>query len=83
MQRVRLPLALEGLRVDGDRLFRLRTGKGITQLVVAERAEISERWDRCIERLGQQPSRPVAESIAAALDCELSDFCSTVTPEAA
>lgn len=81
MQRVRLPL--EGLRVDGDLLFRLRTSRGITQATVAERAQISDRWYRCIERLGQQPSRPVAEAIAEALGVQLAEFCTVTTADAA
>lgn len=76
MQRVRLPL--NNMRVDGALLFRLRTGAGITQAVVAERARISDHWYRRIERHGQQPSLPVAQSIAEALGCRLRDFCAPV-----
>lgn len=81
MQRVRLPL--ENLRVDGAKLFRIRTGAGITQASVAERAKISDHWYRRIERWGQQPSRPVAESIAEALGCALNDFCDPIDPTTA
>lgn len=81
MQRVRLPL--DNMRVDGSLLFRLRTGAGITQTVVAERAMISEQWYRRIERHAQQPSLPVAQAIAEALGCQLADFCTDTTAEAA
>lgn len=73
MQRVRLPL--HNMRVDGTRLFHIRTGAGITQAAVAERAKISGYWYRRIEKHGQQPSLPVAQSIAEALGCDLEDFC--------
>lgn len=81
MQRVRLPLT--DMRVDGERLFHLRTSAGITQAAVAERAMISEQWYRRIERHGQQPSLPVARDIADALGCDLTDFCTPVVESAA
>jgi transcriptional regulator with XRE-family HTH domain len=74
MQRTRGPV-LRGLEVDGARLFHLRTSKGLSQRTVAARANITEVWYRRIERRGQQPSRSVAEDIARALGCDLTDFC--------
>lgn len=73
MQRVRVPL--EGIQVDGELLKSLRTERGITQKTLAERSQISEHWLRRIEIHGQQPSKPVVESIAEGLGCTISDFC--------
>lgn len=73
MQRVRLPLV--GLTVEAPTLFKLRTAAGITQNAVAQRAKISDYWYRLIEQGRKQPSRPVAEAIAEAIGCRLTDFC--------
>lgn len=69
MQRVRLPLVDQ--QIDPEQLFRARTSRGITQREVAERAKISDYWYRQIEHGTKQPSRPVADSIAAALGVSL------------
>lgn len=69
MQRVRLPLVDQ--QIDPERLFRIRTGLGITQREVAERAKISDYWYRQIEHGTKHPSRPVAESIAESLGVSL------------
>lgn len=81
MQRLRVPL--DDLRVVGGTLRALRIEAGLTQQAVAERARISAYWYRKIEKHGQQPSRPVAEDIAAALGCTLNDITVRIDSKAA
>ncbi|MFC5996899.1 helix-turn-helix transcriptional regulator [Pseudonocardia hispaniensis] len=79
MQRLRVPL--DSIEVDGATLKSLRIAADLSQEALAERAMISAYWYRQIEKNGQQPSLPVAQDLAAALGCRLSDF--TVPTEAA
>lgn len=55
----------------------------MTQVTVAQLADISDQWYRCIERRGRQPSLPVVQAIAAAIGCEIADFCFPVTSQVA
>lgn len=72
------------MHVEAALLKGLRINAEITQRSVAERAKISEQWYRQIERDNVQPSLPVARDIAAALGCDLKDFCmpGPATPKA-
>lgn len=81
MSKVRLPL--EGIRVDGDKLYRLRTSRRITQAEAARGSDITERYYRGIERMGTQPSRHIAEDIAKFFGVPLEDFCVSTTADAA
>lgn len=78
MQRVRLPLV--DCRICPESLYRVRTTAGITQREIAERANVSEYWYLLIEKGRRQPSRPVAESIAAGLGVSL-DVITVPMPE--
>ena len=63
-------------KVFGDRVRALRSSRGLTQVQLADLAQVSEEWVRRIERGEGSPSFDTIEALASALDAKPSDLFS-------
>lgn len=57
-------------KLFGERVRALRSRRGLTQVQLADGAQVSEEWIRRIERGEASPSFDTIEAIAAALDAK-------------
>ncbi len=58
----------------GEKLREKRHARGLTQMQLAEKANVSQSVIAQFERGSKQPTIPTAKAIADALDCELSEL---------